>query len=122
MNHCGLLGRSPVRIGPGSLQVKLLGLASKPISRQLYLEPEEPEVAIDNRDLLETLMRSLPLKHRAACEAVYFKGLKQVAAANELRMSQSRLSTLIRESIEIMKDTAKLLDDRFEKKLAQLAA
>jgi RNA polymerase sigma factor (sigma-70 family) len=69
------------------------------LCHEASIDPIEAEKQQEN---LELWLRRLPAKHAAACREIYLYGKSQSEAAEALGCSQSRLSTLHRQSLHML--------------------
>jgi RNA polymerase sigma factor (sigma-70 family) len=69
---------------------------------------QDPPVglSVEHEDILECWLQKLPTKHAEACRLLFLAGKTQVEAARILGFSQSRLSSLRREALSMLKDAS----------------
>jgi RNA polymerase sigma factor for flagellar operon FliA len=79
--------------------------ASQVDARFVGIDPEPPVgEEIEHREAVELWLSRLPQKHAAACRQLYLDGKTQTEAAACLGFSQSRLSSMHREAIQMLQD------------------
>jgi RNA polymerase sigma factor (sigma-70 family) len=79
-----------------------LFLVSRPVNR---VASEKVGAELEQRDAFEHWLRSLPTRHAAAMRELYLHERTQFEAAARLGCSQSRLSSLHTEAIQILNGT-----------------
>jgi RNA polymerase sigma factor for flagellar operon FliA len=66
--------------------------------------PEAVGAEFERRELVEHWLAKLPRRHAYACRQTYFHQRTQTEMARALGYSQSRVSTIHREAIELLRD------------------
>lgn len=75
-------------------------------SQVLGLEPDPPiGTELERRELVEVWLGRLPAKHAATCRRLYLQGMTQTEAAQSLGYSQSRLSSMHREALAMLRES-----------------
>lgn len=70
----------------------------------LMTEPDAPVGAeLEAVEQVERMLKGLPRKHAAACRRIYLQGKSQVEAARDLDYSQSRMSFMHHQAMEMLK-------------------
>ena len=59
----------------------------------------------DSEDTVRAILGRLRGRHKVACKYVYIDGMSQKAAARRMGLSQSRLSFLMREAIDLLRQS-----------------
>jgi RNA polymerase sigma factor (sigma-70 family) len=78
----------------------------------LGIKPEPPVgLELERRDLVEAWLNRLPRKHAATCRQLYLEGLTQTEAAERLGYSQSRLSSMHQEALEMLREARRFHED-----------
>jgi RNA polymerase sigma factor (sigma-70 family) len=75
------------------------------IGRVLVRPPSPPDQEREADESFDRWMRRLPKRHAEACRCVYARGLNQVETSRELQLSQTRISTILRESMAMLSGT-----------------
>jgi RNA polymerase sigma factor (sigma-70 family) len=73
---------------------RLLGIAA----------PEEVGEDLERREMVEHWLAKLPRRHAYACRQAYYHHRTQAQIARDLGYSQSRMSNIYREALELLRD------------------
>jgi RNA polymerase sigma factor (sigma-70 family) len=80
-------------------------LAAEQIGRVLVRPAPSPGQEREADESFDRWMRRLPQRHADACRCVYARGLNQAETSRELQLSQTRISTILRESWAMLSGT-----------------